>query len=200
MPKLSLRYLPVICGCTLLLTACEQGKQMAQQAASAAAATVDQSWQQKAGQVADQLKSTLAPVGVDASQVVAKAKDTVSQHVKQALSPQADWQALDGLIGLTVAKAGLLAPASLIMPDLKRLLGADLPVLLDAMAVSQPLKKDQVLYAIGSGVGHERSWLLIDTQQRKLEVGLVRQGKVKVYRSAGEPLFQPTAVKQIAAE
>lgn len=200
MHNLSLGYLPILCSCTLLLTACEPSQQVAQHAASAVAATVDQGWQQKAGQMTDQLKTALVPMGVDASQAVAKAKDAVSQHVKQVLSPQADWQALDGLTGLTVAKAGLLAPASLIMPDLKRLLGADLPVLLDAMAVSQPLQKDQVLYAIGSGVGHARSWLLVDTRQRRLEVGLVRQGKVKVYRSVGEPLFQPAAVKRLAAE
>ena len=183
------------------LTACEQGTHLAQQVASAAAATVGKELRQQANQmveqVANETKSVLAPLGIDASKVAGRVKESVPEQVKQVLSPGTDWRQLDTLVGQQPREAGLFTPASPIMPDLNKLLGPDLPVFIEAMTVQEPLQKERVLYVIGqkkNSAAGATAWLLIDTENRKLEAGLIRKGKLQVYSNSGDALYRPSKI------
>jgi hypothetical protein len=197
------KTVPVWLACSMLcLTGCDQGKQLAGQAASAASASVDQALQGKSSEIAGQLKGLLAPVGVEASHVASKvaseAKAVLAKHVQPPLASDAHWLQLDQAVGLLPQQAGLFTPLSPIMPTLRQLLGPKLPVFIAAMALSTPLEKQQLIYVTGAAStarSAPRAWLMIDSKTQQLEVGLLRHGKLQVFRTAGKTLVRPDKIK-----
>ncbi|AXK40139.1 hypothetical protein [Crenobacter cavernae] len=107
------------------------------------------------------------------------------------------WALLETRVGRYPADIHLFDD-SVITPELKKLLGSDFATFESYMQVSGPLEKDRVLYVTGNKPhegGDANAYLLIDTANRKLEVGLLTRGKLKVYASPGEAIYKPKDVE-----
>ncbi|WP_159671340.1 hypothetical protein [Andreprevotia sp. IGB-42] len=146
-----------------------------------------------------QASAALDSTGLDASKV----QRELAEHGK-ALKESAvrlagnDWQVLEQHVGQYPADLGLFTYLSPIAPELKKLLGDKIAVLRANTATQGPLSQDRVLYVTGNKAhqgGMEAGYVLIDTQNRKLEVGLVEKGKLTVYASPGEVLYRPMEVQ-----
>ena len=181
------------------LSACDQGAQLAQQAASSALAIVGDEVKTQANAVIEQTvgeaNQVLAPLGIDASQVAGAIKQTTGVVINQALMPSSEWQQLNDYTGKTIAEIGLLTAVSPIHAELQAVLGNDFAALNAALAGSSILKQEKVLYVIGQG-----SWLAIDSANRKLDVGLLKNGKWQTYSSKGEAIYRPSDISAMLAK
>nr|WP_314899725.1 hypothetical protein [uncultured Deefgea sp.] len=179
------------------LSACDQGAQLAQQAASSVAAVVGQEVKNQANAVIDetvgQANEALAPLGIDASKVGSALKDKTSALVAQAIKPNANWQALSGLTGKSAAEIGLFTAVSPIEADLNTLLGTDAAAVKAALG-GAILKQERVMYLLNEQKG-KVIYLLIDGDNRKLEVGQIENGKLKNFASQGEALHRPSDIQ-----
>ncbi len=184
----------------LSLSACDQGAQLAQQAASSVAAVVGQEVKNQANAVIDetvgQANEALAPLGIDASKVGSALKDKTTALIGQAIKPNANWQALSGLTGKTAAEIGLLTAVSPIEADLNALLGSDAAAVKAALG-GAILKQERVLYLLNE---QKATYLLIDSESRKLEVGQIENGKLKNFASQGEALHRPSDIQALIAK
>lgn len=190
-----------------LLTACsQQQSEQVQQAASAAIGAAHNSLQASS--------APLAALRQQASNVTAEAKQHAATLLtenpalgnavailKQA-SGKADgkqqWQALEHKVGKYPADIGLYQTGA-VAEALRQLLGSKFAVFQQNMQVSGPLSRDQLLYVSGNKPhegGSEMAYLLLDPASRQLEVGLVEQGKLTVYRS-GPALYRPAEITTI---
>lgn len=186
-----------------LLTGCEQATQLTQQAASSVVGIVGEEVKRQTDGVIEQVASdaneVLQPLGVDTNQLASAVKHKTGQLVQQVLSPQADWSTLLQFKGKFPQDIGLFTAVSPIMPGLEQILGDQLPAWLAAMSAPSPLHYDKVLYLIGNkptAGKPDTAWLIIDPENRKLQAGLIQQGQVKTFSSAGEALHQPAEVQQ----
>ncbi|QLI81594.1 hypothetical protein HZU75_08650 [Chitinibacter fontanus] len=187
-----------------LLTACEQANQITQQAASSVVALVGSEVKKQTDGVIDQVtqeaNQVLQPLGLDASQIASSVKAQTVQLAQQVLKSNGDWAQLVQYKGRFPADIGLFTEVSPIMPELKGLLGDQLGTLLGLMSTPSSIQFDRVLYVLGNkpqATNADSAWLSIDAENRKLEVGLIRNGTVKVYQSKGEPIYRPAEVAQL---
>ncbi|RXZ42029.1 hypothetical protein [Crenobacter cavernae] len=138
------------------------------------------------------LKDASGPLGAVIGGLTGAAKDAKTAG---------QWALLETRVGRYPADIKLFDD-SVITPELKKLLGSDFATFESYMQVSGPLEKDRVLYVTGNKThegGDANAYLLIDTANRKLEVGLLTRGKLKVYASPGEAIYKPKDVEtQIA--
>lgn len=183
----------------LSLSACDQGAQLAQQAASSVAAVVGQEVKNQTNAVIEQTmgeaNEVLAPLGIDASKVSGALKDKTAALIGQAIKPNANWQALSGLTGKTAAEIGLFTAVSPIEADLNALLGSDAAAVKAALG-GAILKQERVLYLLSEQKG-SATYLLIDGDNRKLEVGQIENGKLKNFASQGEALHRPSDIQAL---
>lgn len=181
----------------LSLSACDQGAQLAQHAASSVAAVVGQEVKNQTNAVIEQTvgqaNEALAPLGIDASKVSSALKNQASTLLGQALKSTTDWQALNAFTGKTAAEIGLFTAVSPIEAELNTLLGTDAAAFKTQLA-SAILKQERVLYLLNEQQG---SWLLIDSENRKLEVGQISNGKLKTFASQGEALHRPSEISTL---
>ncbi|MDN0083181.1 hypothetical protein QU487_10505 [Crenobacter sp. SG2305] len=187
------------------LTAC--GKQDTAKVQEAASSAIGET--HKALQAAS---TPLADIKKEASTAASKAKQKLDAL---AASSPAIGGAVDSLKGIAKAtqKAGQWAllqteigkypndiklyDDSAITPDLKALLGDKFATFKKNMEVSGPLQRERILYVLGNRKHHggkDAAYLLIDTENQKLEVGLWEKSKLTTYASPGEPLFKPKDV------
>ncbi|XZG71524.1 hypothetical protein ACTSKR_06605 [Chitinibacteraceae bacterium HSL-7] len=188
----------------LVLTGCDQVGESVQR-------KIDETVDKTTNAALDQLASEANKVigNIDASGIVAAIDASgVSQKLKQkadALKQSlagSDWQRLNDFTGQYPRDIGLLSDVSPIMPELKSVLGSKLDVLRANLAVQSPLQNERVLYVTGNKQhegGFEAAYLLIDTEQRKVEVGLIERGVLTVYQSAGARLYRPADVETLVA-
>jgi hypothetical protein len=194
-------YLPLLFGVGLL-SACDQASQLTQQAASSVVAIVGDEVKRQTNDVIDQVSSeaqqVLQPLGIDASRVASAVKSQTVQLAQQVLKTDGNWLQLMKYQGKFPQDIGLFAEVSPISPELKKVLGNDLTPFLAQMSAPSSLQIDQVLYVLGNKLQAGNSaWLVIDVENRRLEAGLIRDGKVKVYSSAGEPVYRPAEVADL---
>jgi hypothetical protein len=191
---------------SVALTAC--GKKEAAKVQEAASSAI--------GQTHEALQSAAsAPLADIKRQANAAASEAKQKLDALAASNPAVGGAVDSLKGIAKAtqKAGKWAllqteigkypndlklyDDSAITPDLKTLLGDKFATFKRNMEVSGPLQRDRILYVLGNKKhqgGKDAAYLLIDTENQKLEVGLWENGKLTTYASPGEPLFKPKDV------
>ncbi|UXY14169.1 hypothetical protein N8I74_12660 [Chitiniphilus purpureus] len=181
-------------GVALGLAGCDQVVETARQEA---ASEVDARTRAAVGEVSRQLDEALR--GLDASAVAAEVKQqgrVLKDKARQLVGP--DWQVLEQYVGRYPRDIGLFAEVSPIMPELKRVLGNRLAVFRTHMGTQGRIGMEQVLYVTGNKPhrgGQDAAYLLIDTRERRLEVGLLEQGKLTVYASPGRPLPKPKDVQ-----
>jgi len=118
--------------------------------------------------------------------------------VQQGMEKSANalqWQQLETKVGSYPADIGLYQKG-VVAEALHQLLGKKMPVFLQNMQVSSPLGKDQLLFVSGNKAhqgGEEMAYLLLDPASKQLEVGLIEQRKLRIYRS-GPPLYRPAEI------
>ncbi|TJZ69001.1 hypothetical protein [Chitiniphilus eburneus] len=175
----------------------KQGNAAVENATRDAASAVAAEAREALDKVKQQADEALA--GVDASGVAAEVKrhgDALKDSARRLAGN--DWKPLDDYVGQYPRDIGLFSEVSPITPELKKLLGAKLETFRANMGTQGPLSREQVLYVTGNKPhqgGDEMAYLLIDTAQRRLEVGLVEHGRLTVYASPGEALARPKDVQ-----
>ena len=123
------------------------------------------------------------------------ATPAVAQKVA-AKPTKEDWSGLQMQLGQYPMDIGLFDEPPL-AATLAALLGKDLPLFREYTRTQAPLQKDRVLFVTGNkphSSGEGAAYLLIDTDSRRLEVGLLENGKLRVFASPGEPLYKPKDV------
>ncbi|QKJ67029.1 hypothetical protein HQN60_10160 [Deefgea piscis] len=184
------------------LGACDQGAQLAQQAASSVGAIVGQEIKNQANAVIDQTvgeaSEALAPFGINASQVSGAIKDKTSSLISQAMPSNVNWTGLNSLAGKTPNEIGLFTAVSPIDGQLNTLLGEQATAIKAALA-GAVLKQDKVLYLL-SDQPDQATWLLIDTANRKLAAGQIVNGQLKNLPSAGEAIQLPSEISALQSK
>lgn len=195
------KILPMAALC--LLSACSpQQSEQAQQLASAAIGVAHQRLQDSS--------APLAKLRLQASDVATEAKqqlETLATNnpalgsaiaiLKPAskIGSEKSWQALENKVGSYPAEIGLYQTGA-VAEALRQLLGSKFAVFQQNMQVSGPLSRDQLLFVSGNKPhegGREMAYLLLDPPSRQLEVGLIEQGRLTVYRS-GPALYRPAEI------
>ncbi|RQO73242.1 hypothetical protein DBR44_10050 [Aquitalea sp. FJL05] len=197
-------HLATLLASLFAISACtQQQNDAAQQAASAAIST--------AHAKLDEASAPLAALRQQASAAAGEAKQQAAQlvadnpalglavsAVQQGMGKSANavqWPQLEAKVGSYPADIGLYQKGA-VAEALRRLLGEKMPVFLQNMQVSSPLGKDQLLFVSGNKPhqgGEDMAYLLLDPASKQLEVGLIEQGKLSVYRS-GPPLYRPAEI------
>ena len=184
------------------LSACDQGGQLAQQAASAVAAVVGQEVKTQTNAIIEQTMAeaneALTPLGIDANKVSSALKNQATTFLGQALKSPSDWQALNAFTGKTATEIGLFTAISPIDAELNRLLGADAAAF-KALLASAILKQERVLYLFNQQQD-KTTWLLIDTETRQLEIGQINNGKLKTFASQGQALYRPSDIAALVTK
>ena len=184
------------------LGACDQGAQLAQQAASSVGAIVGQEIKNQANAVIDQTvgeaSEALAPFGINASQVSGAIKDKAGSLISQAMPSNVNWTGLNSLAGKTPNEIGLFTAVSPIDGQLNTLLGEQATAFKAALA-GAVLKQDKVLYLL-SDKPDQATWLLIDTTNRKLASGQIVNGQLKNHASAGEAIQLPSEITALQSK
>lgn len=185
------------------LTACDQASQLSQGVASSVAGIVGEEVKRQTDgvidQVANEANQVLQPLGLDASQLASSVKAQTSQLAQQVLKSNTDWVQLVQYNGKFPNDIGLFTEVSPIMPELKRVLGDELNGFLSLMSTPSSLQFDRVLYLVGNkptAGKNDSAWLLIDTDNRKLEAGIIRNGQATTFTSKGEAIYRPAEVSQ----
>ncbi len=190
------------------LAACtQQQTEQAQQTASAAVGAATQA-----------LGDASAPLGdlkQHASAVLGEAKQKVEQAgqdnpllgaavtiIKEAAGhgeEAAGWQQLEKQVGKYPTETSLYSKG-MVAERLRALLGDKLSVFNANMQVSSPLQKDGVYYASGNKPhesGSEMAYLLLDPGSKEMEVGLVENGKLTVYRDGKTEIARPQDIRNM---
>jgi hypothetical protein len=111
---------------------------------------------------------------------------------------QLEWDRLQQYVGQNPQDIKLWERAPL-KHALRLLLGPQLDVFKLHMEKTSPLLQDGVLYVRGSSreEGKGQAYILIDTENRKLEVGLISNGKLEVLSSPGENIKFPEDLRPL---
>lgn len=107
------------------------------------------------------------------------------------------WQ-LDPLVGKKPAESGLFT-GSVISHDLRDLAGDDYGDFLALMANAPALQRSGVLWVAGVAAGsngRDGAYIIIDQDNRKLEIGLRRGGATLVHRSPGPVISKPPEISK----
>jgi len=186
----------ILLAALLALAGCDRAVETAKQEMDNA---VEQGTRAAIDEMKAQASAVIADSGLDASAVMAQAKEH-SEKLKQGARKLVgeDWSQLDALVGQYPRDIGLFTEVSPIMPELKALLGDKVATFRGNMGTQGPLAKDGVLYVTGNKPhegGVNAAYLLIDSKAKRLEVGLVENGKLTVYASPGAALAKPKDVQ-----
>ncbi|WP_373973759.1 hypothetical protein NT239_08820 [Chitinibacter sp. SCUT-21] len=184
-----------------LLSACDQANQLTQNVASSVVGIVGEEVKRQTDgvidQVANEANQVLQPLGLDANQLASSVKAQTTELAQQVLKTNGDWTQLVQYKGKFPNDIGLFTEVSPIMPELKLVLGDELTPFLSQMSTPSSLQFDRVLYVLGNKPqGGKTAWLLIDTDNRKIEAGIIRDGKEKTFSSKGAALYRPAEVTQ----
>jgi hypothetical protein len=188
------------------LTACgKQDTAQMQQAASSAIGQTHEALQAAASAPLNDLKQQASAAASQAKQkldalaasnpAVGGAVDSL-KGIAKATEKASKWALLQTEIGKYPHDIKLYDDSA-ITPDLKALLGDKFATFKKNIEVSGPLQRERILYVLGNRKhqgGKDAAYLLIDTENQKLEVGLWEKGKLTTYASPGEPLFKPKDV------
>ena len=197
-------HLATLLASLLAVSACtQQQSDAAQQAASAAISTAHATLSDTSAPLATLRQQASAAAGEakqQAAQLVADnpALGLAVSAVQQGMEKSANalqWQQLETKVGSYPADIGLYQKGE-VAEALHQLLGKKMPVFLQNMQVSSPLGKDQLLFVSGNKAhqgGEEMAYLLLDPASKQLEVGLIEQRKLRIYRS-GPPLYRPAEI------
>lgn len=197
-------HLATLLASLLAVSACtQQQSDAAQQAASAAISTAHATLSDTSAPLATLRQQASAAAGEakqQAAQLVADnpALGLAVSAVQQGMEKSANalqWQQLETKVGSYPADIGLYQKG-VVAEALHQLLGKKMPVFLQNMQVSSPLGKDQLLFVSGNKAhqgGEEMAYLLLDPASKQLEVGLIEQRKLRIYRS-GPPLYRPAEI------
>lgn len=197
-------HLATLLASLFAVSACtQQQNEAAQQAASAAISTAHATLGDASTPLATLRQQASAAAGEakqQAAQLVADnpALGLAVSAVQQGMEKSANalqWQQLETKVGSYPADIGLYQKG-VVAEALHQLLGKKMPVFLQNMQVSSPLGKDQLLFVSGNKPhqgGEEMAYLLLDPSSKQLEVGLIEQGKLRIYRS-GPPLYRPAEI------
>ena len=197
-------HLATLLASLLAVSACtQQQSDAAQQAASAAISTAHATLSDTSAPLATLRQKASAAAGEakqQAAQLVADnpALGLAVSAVQQGMEKSANalqWQQLETKVGSYPADIGLYQKGE-VAEALHQLLGKKMPVFLQNMQVSSPLGKDQLLFVSGNKAhqgGEEMAYLLLDPASKQLEVGLIEQRKLRIYRS-GPPLYRPAEI------
>ncbi|MCX7205925.1 MAG: hypothetical protein NT086_08065 [Proteobacteria bacterium] len=111
---------------------------------------------------------------------------------------QVEWDRLQQYVGQNPQDINLWERPPL-KHALRLLLGPQLDVFKLYMEKTSPLLQDGVLYVQGSAKDEAKgqAYILIDTENRKLEVGLISNGKLEVLSSPGESTKFPKDLKPL---
>lgn len=111
---------------------------------------------------------------------------------------QAEWDSLLQFIGQNPQDINLWERPPL-KHALRLLLGPQLNVFKQYMEKCSPVLQDDVLYITGSMQDESKgqAYLLIDIENRKLEVGLISNGKLEVLSTPGEAIRPPDDLKPL---
>ncbi|HSC78901.1 MAG TPA: hypothetical protein VLC08_00980 [Chitinolyticbacter sp.] len=186
----------ILLAALLALAGCDRAVETAKQEVDNA---VEQGTRAAIDEMKAQASAVIADSGLDASAVAAQVKEQgekLKARAKELVGE--DWRRLDTLVGQYPRDIGLFSEVSPIMPELKALLGDKLDTFRANMGTQAPLKQGGVLYVTGNKPhqgGVDAAYLLIDSKAKRLEVGLVENGKLTVYASPGEPLAKPKDVQ-----
>lgn len=201
------------CGLPLLLACTEEQVGKLQNDASAAIGVAGARLQQASAPLAEikqQAATALDKAGTLAGELQPKVQQQVEElkqqagavrEVVSAWQGKGDWTVLEKQIGQYPRDSGLFDKPPLAAP-LKALLGKDLAKFKRFMDTQGPLQQDGLLFVTGNkrhAAQDGAAYLLIDVSQRKLEVGLIENGLLKVYASEGTPLQTPAEVRTLIA-
>jgi len=106
---------------------------------------------------------------------------------------------LEQYIGRSPATVGLWQTEPL-HTQLTQLLGKSYPVFEQTMQQAQPLRKERVLYTFGTSsdqTGDTLCILLVDVENNKLHVSIVKKGEREQFQSPGEELYVPQEIEQL---
>ncbi len=181
----------------LFITGCEQSSQLAQQAASAIATQVKDEVKAQTDGVIDQFKKeandTLSPLGLDAERIASSVKAQGYELASKAWQSN-NWAQLDKLQGKTSGEMGLFTDLSPIRSELTTLLGKDSDAFIAALGSKAILEKDGLLYLLSpQAPPQSAAWLIIDTRNRKLAAGHIKNGQEQQWQK----LELPQAVRQL---
>jgi hypothetical protein len=194
---------PLLASLMLALSGCDQASQMAQQAASSAAGMVSAEIRKQSDgaleQIAGQANDVLQPLGIDANQIASSVKAKGVLLAQKALITDSSWQQLEQYQGQLPQDIGLFTAVSPISAELKNILNSEHPAFVSLMSSASALQSDGVLYVLGKAPADAKSgtaWLMIDTKNRTLEAGLIRNEIAQIFSSKGEPPLRPAAVQK----
>ena len=92
----------------------------------------------------------------------------------------------------------MFTAVSPIEADLNTLLGSDAAAVKAALG-GAILKQERVMYLLSEQKGNT-TYLLIDGDNRKLEVGQIENGKLKNFASQGGALHRPSDIQAVIAK
>lgn len=97
-----------------------------------------------------------------------------------------DWSALDGMVGRRPSESGLLE-SSPVNVDIEARLGSEAKPYRDAMMRAGPLTRSgNLLVAEGPD-----AWLVLDPEGHAFRAGMVRNGKLQEWQTAGADVPRP---------
>ncbi|MDW5418190.1 MULTISPECIES: hypothetical protein [unclassified Iodobacter] len=194
---------PLLASLLLALSGCDQASQIAQQAASSAAGMVSAEIKKQSDgaieQIAGQANDVLQPLGIDANQIASSVKAKGVLLAQKALNSDSSWQQLEQYQGQLPQDIGLFTAVSPISAELKNILNSEHPVFLSLMSSASVLQSDGVLYVLGKAPADTKSgtaWLMIDSKNRTLEAGLIRNKVAQIFSSKGDALLRPAPVQK----
>ena len=106
--------------------------------------------------------------------------------LNQIAEAPGDWSALEGMIGRRPSESGLIENSS-ISVDLNARLGSSAKPYRDAMMAAGPLTR-QGGYLIARA---PEAWLVLDPESHAFHAGLIRNGRLEEWQTAGTEVPRP---------
>lgn len=117
----------------------------------------------------------------------------------KAIAETKDWSELGKYVDTYAHETDFLQ-SSVVVPEIKRILGGKFKILIRNLDTQSPLTKSgDVLYMSGNKAhegGINGAYILIEPKTRSLEVGLWEDGKFEAYRS-GKTIAKPEDLKRM---
>jgi hypothetical protein len=114
------------------------------------------------------------------------AENAATPSLNQMAEAPGDWSGLSGMIGRRPSESGLV-DSSAISVDLEARLGPDAAAYRSAMMRAGPLvRRGNLLVAEGPD-----AWLVLDPVEHAFRAGLMRDGKLREWHTAGAEVPRP---------
>jgi hypothetical protein len=114
------------------------------------------------------------------------ADNAVTPALNQTAEAPGDWSALSGMIGRRPSESGLIENSS-VSVDLNARLGASAKPYRDAMMAAGPLTR-QGNYLVAKAPD---AWLVLDPEGHAFRAGLIRNGQLEEWQTAGADVPRP---------